>query len=287
MEIQSDIQQQKYNTNQVITLKDVGIYKVQNLVFFKKKTAMLNSFISSSDGCLIIICKWNPIFKLKQKPEHNWIIRNYEIKFLQLNSEENQIIFALNSQIHFLSSSKSWFCEQKIQNSLNEIRGLSINPNGNQLNITIRELHNSEWKLKQTLPIIGQNFVLQTISCSVSNQLNLKHYQSTHSIATLENIQNLVKQFVKDQLNKIKQSNLIIVPMFNLKIYYQALMEILQTFYNFLSLKNLQNYECRVVQSIEFKDISIIGTISDNGEFLIIYDPTLNEIQVRENQDQK
>ncbi|CAD8108044.1 unnamed protein product [Paramecium primaurelia] len=241
MEIQSDMQYQKYNTNQVITLKDVGIYKVQNLVFFKKKTAILNSFISSSDGCLIIICKWNPIFKLKQKPEHNWIIRNYEIKFLQLNSEENQIIFALNSQIHYLSSLKSWVCEQKIQNSLDEIRGLSINQNGNQLvvcdlqNITIRELHNSEWKLKQTLPIIGQNF------CFINNfMFTFQPIQSQAlSIYSFDcNIREYIKSSEIICKGLVKQDKIIIiVPMFHLKIFYQALMEILQTFYNFLSFK--------------------------------------------------
>ncbi|CAD8107777.1 unnamed protein product [Paramecium primaurelia] len=303
MEIQSDMQQQKYNTNQVITLKDVGIYKVQNLVFFKKKTAMLNSFISSSDGCLIIIwsqatnffnkSKWNQIFKLQQKPLQNWLIRNYDIKFLQLNSEENQITFALNSQIHFLSSSKSWACEQKIQNSLDEIRGLSINPNGNQLvacdlqNITIRELHNSEWKLKQTLPIIGQNFCfinnfmfsfqpIQSQALSIySFDCNIREYIKSSEIIC----KGLVKQ---DKI--IESYNSTYVSSKNL------LLSINGNFINILQFsisQNLQNYECRVAQSIEFKDISIIGTISDNGEFLIIYDPTLNEIQIRENQDQK
>ncbi|CAK58110.1 unnamed protein product (macronuclear) [Paramecium tetraurelia] len=303
MEIQFYLQKQKQNVNQLAILREKGTQRVQNLVFFKKKTTMLNSLISTSEDQLITIwskytnffnkTNWNPIFRVKYEYEIVRKAATSQIQFLQLNFAENEFFFSRSYSIYFYQFAKqSWTSEQQIQISSECITGLSINPVGNQLivsshwNITIYELINSIWILKQKIQIIG------TGVCYINN-FTFSFYQKQSQAVSLYSFDSNIKQYIKTSeiiyKGTIKKEEVSYYQIGIFVAFKNLLLSINGSAINILKFSfssDFQNYECNLAQSIELRDGNLNGSISDNGEILIIYDPSLNEIQIREFQEQ-
>ncbi|CAD8065879.1 unnamed protein product [Paramecium sonneborni] len=263
------------------------IETITTLNFFQKQ----QNFISSSGDASIIIWSNNllnikSICKLKG---HQGYINCLVLHPIQENliisgSDDEKIKFWSTKQVF-----DQWFCTQTIKIKQGAICGLALNNKGDTLiscgqdnNIlVIKQTKTQEWLIKQEihqdkcgfrLAFIQNNiFVylpLSSANMQIYSCLSSRNYKKLKEIPIRGNRQSCCLAFPALYIS----SKSIIV----MKNGYNI---------NLLKVTTLSSsVECKLVQSIDLGSQSqgyFSGTMSQDGEYLIIWDESIRQIQVR------
>ncbi|CAD8211291.1 unnamed protein product [Paramecium pentaurelia] len=232
---------------------------VNTLKFMNKS----NRFISGSVDQLIIIWSINE--------SHQWICQqkldgnNGIIFCLVLNYNEDMIISgSSDSTIKFWMKQNQWLCQQTIKDHTNDVYGLSLN----------QQQH-------------------KVISCGFDNQILIIEQSQYYSIwIVIEKIEvethGIRICFINDNLFTFQPygiEQMHVYEINNTNRQYSKIKDIIvkgeydQVFFPQQYIKQ----KCLLVneQLVEFGDLYIFGCMSDDGQYLITWDSSSNEIQIR------
>ncbi|CAD8190912.1 unnamed protein product [Paramecium pentaurelia] len=252
---------------------------VFTLNFMKKS----NQFISGD--CVGSILIWsnniNNQFNCQQKIQGH----NDAIRCLILNTNEDILISSSSDEtIKFWIKQNEWICQQTITNHTNWVDQLSLNDQQNQViscgrdkQILVIEYskQNLKWIVIQNI-LVEYNgrrlcFINNNQFTFQPNQGNLMHVYEMNSVT---------KQFTKTKDITVNQ-NYDDCGLFPQQFIKQKQL-LVDKHHKCLNLiRKTQNDEFKVEQSIQFDDYCLYGQMSDDGEYLITWDKSSKEIQIR------
>ncbi|CAD8075027.1 unnamed protein product [Paramecium sonneborni] len=244
-------------------------------------------FISRGDPYTIIL--W------QQDSKNGWICKqklqghSSFINCLRINQEDDLIISGSNDKSIKLWRIKNeqWQCSQTINCNQNKIISLSINDSSNQIIscgsenqiIIIQQQCDLEWKIIQIIQLNNSGFRLSYINDDIFVfQGNSKEKMNVYE----RDLQN--KQFKLTKEVNVKNSN-------NCQYYFpqqfikqkSILVNKNGRFINLLRVNS--NGDFINEQVLEFDHEFIFGSMTEDGEYLIIYDDQQKKVQIRKYQD--
>ncbi|CAD8214513.1 unnamed protein product [Paramecium octaurelia] len=249
------------------------------LNFMKKSNQLVSG---DCDGDILI---WS------SKNNKYWICsqtlkqHNSRINCLIMNNNEDIMISCSNDQtIKFWMKLNEWICQQTITNHENFVYQLSLNEKQNkviscgkdQLILVIENSEqNKQWIVKQKIQVDCLGYRL----CFIND--NLFTFQpSTGNLMHIYELHNLSKQFTQTKHITVNQGddNRVFFP----QKYIQSKQLLVIKHDKYINLiRKIDNDQFIVEQSIQFSSKELFGCISDDGEYLITWDDSSDEIQIR------
>ncbi|CAD8117822.1 unnamed protein product [Paramecium primaurelia] len=255
---------------------------VSTLNFMKKS----NQFISGDNNGFIMIWQNN-----NNNNNNQWICsqtlkaHNDRINCLIMNNNEDTIISSSNDfTIKFWIKQNEWICQQTITDHKHQVYQLNINEQQNKVISCGRDQliliieyseYNKKWMVIQNMKVDCQGYRL----CFINDNLftfqpkkgNLMHIYEMNSVS---------KQFIKTKNITVNQGDdgCAFFPQQYIKSKQLLVSKHNQ---NINLIRKLENDEFKVEQSIQFGSNCLFGQISDDGEYLITWDHSSKEIQIR------
>ncbi|CAK68565.1 unnamed protein product (macronuclear) [Paramecium tetraurelia] len=269
-------------------LKQIQVlYNHQNIVTtitFMKKS---NQFISGDAGGSIFIWshdqenEWYQTQKIKA--------HNYNIYCLILNNNEDLFISGSGDQtIKFWVKQNEWICQQIIKDHEQSVDQLSLNDEENKVLACGCDIFLIEYSKQQKKWIVGQNIKTEFQAYSICF---INNYQFTYrpiygNLMYIYEMSNINQQFTKTKVitfNKVGGTNCgIFQQQFNKN--KQILM--CNHWDNVNLIRKTENNQFKVEQTIQFDSSRLFGQMSDDGKYLITWDSTSNELQIRKYKEQ-
>ncbi|CAD8191708.1 unnamed protein product [Paramecium pentaurelia] len=262
--------------NQVLNQHQSDVY---TLNFMKQS----NQLISGDQGSILI---W-----LYNNNKNSWIysqtIKGHSncIRCIILNNREDLFISSSNDKtIKFWVKKNQWICQQTITDHSSDVYQLSLNDLQNQviscgedkLILVIEQSEpNKNWIVKQKIQVDCYGYRL----CFINN--NLFTFQPKYgNLMYVYEMNSVSKQFTKSKDITIYQGNE------GCRLFPQQFIKQKQLLVNkhdkYVNLiRFTENAEFKVEQSIEFSTNYVYGQLSDDGQYLITWDQTQQEIQIR------
>ncbi|CAD8182094.1 unnamed protein product [Paramecium octaurelia] len=219
--------------------------------------------------------------KQKLKEHSGWVF------YLLLNNDEDLIISSGDNSIKFWTKQIKWSCSQTITQHTNNVYSLSLNQTQNKLIscsidslilvIEQRKL-DKKWNVLQKIKVdqygnrlcfINDNIFTFQPYCKefmhvYEMDCNSQQYRKTKEIV----VNCGSKEDCQFQQQYIDSKGLLLN----------------KNGRNIIVMKKSDNDDFVVEQSIEFKKYNIFGQVSNDGEYLITWDETSKEIQIRQYQ---
>ncbi|CAD8214909.1 unnamed protein product [Paramecium pentaurelia] len=203
----------------------------------------------------------------------NWI------RCLILNNNEDLFISSSNDKtIKFWFKKNEWICQQTITDHSSQVYQLSLNDQQMQViscgyDILILVIEQSEpnkyWNVKQKIQVDCKGYRL----CFINDNLFAFQPENGNLISLNQKILQQIKErkvvyyFHNNLFNK---NNQLLISMINM----------------YILIRFTENAEFKVEQSIQFGTNYIYGQLSDDGEYMINWDQTSNEMQIRKLKEQ-
>ncbi|CAD8116907.1 unnamed protein product [Paramecium primaurelia] len=253
---------------------------VNTLNFMNKS----NRFISGSSDKQIII--W------VQNQNNQWVFQEKltghtnQIRCLVLNNNDDQIISGSsdNTIKFWMKKQNEWFCSQTIAEHTQQLLALSLNDQQNkviscgldaQILIIKQSQQDSKWMIIQKIKVEQYGCRICFIDENIFTFQPFGEYQM--HIYEMNN--------TNEQYSKVKHIDLkggydqCYFPQQYVKSKCILVNENKSCVY---LIKKIGDCEFKIEQSIQFKDYSqIYGQMSDDGQYLIIWDEGSKEIQIR------
>ncbi|CAD8213107.1 unnamed protein product [Paramecium pentaurelia] len=257
-----EFQQGMLKLNQVLNQHKNNVF---TLIFMKQQNQLI-----SGDQRLILICNW--------------------IRCIILNNNEDLFISSSDDKtIKFWVKKNQWIFQQSITDHSSYVNQLSLNEQQNQviscgydgLILVIEQSEtNKKWIVKQKIQVDSIGYRL----CFINN--NLFTFQPINgNLMYLYQINSVSKQFTKSKDITINQGNegSELFP----KQFIKQKQLVVNKHCEYVHLiRFTENAEFKVEQSIQFGTNSIFGSLSDDGQYLITWDQTSYQIQIREFKEQ-
>ncbi|CAD8109514.1 unnamed protein product [Paramecium sonneborni] len=268
------------------------IYNFDNITTLNYFRFKQNFISGSENGCLTI---WSSSSFQSSKYLVKLTQCSNTINCLVLHQNEDLIISSSNS-INFWYSSKNiiqhqqWINFQTIFHGNVVFYGLSLNKNGNKLITCVNDnfillmvgSNVEQWKITQRISVENQGARLTFISDKI---FVFQPYQSNYLQIFSNNLSS--EQYIKTLDIPVKGGNEYCyeyfpsfwIPSKNIIISKNArYINIIQIY----TLKeNTSELKFNLKQNIQFGTKSIFGTVSEDGEYIIIWDYETNQIQIR------
>ncbi|CAD8067342.1 unnamed protein product [Paramecium sonneborni] len=246
-----------------------------------------NNFVSGSDDKLIIIWEMNEnnLWYCQQiLNEHSNLI--YCV--LLNNSDDLIISGSCDSKIKFWVKQNQWLCQQTITDHTESVYSLSLNEQQNKLiscswDLQILVIEQSQsakkWNVIQNIEIDQDGFRL----CFINDYQFIFQPKFKEQMHIYE-IDINTKQFQKTKEITFKccSDDYCFFPSQYLKS--QSLL-LNKNGKNVYVIQKNENGYFTIEQSIEFGDFGVYGQLSDDGKFLITWDNSSKEIQIRQCQE--
>ncbi|CAD8115381.1 unnamed protein product [Paramecium primaurelia] len=254
-------------------------YNVFNLHFMKKS----DQFISGDcKGSILIWQKnnnqWNRSYSFKGHKD--------AIRCLILNNNEDILISSSSDHtIKFWIKQDKWICQQTITNHNNYVDQLSLNDLENQViscgwdkQILVIEYskYNQEWIVIQNIEVECEGRKL----CFINNNLFTFQPEKGNQMHIYE-LNGLTKKFTKTKDIIVNQSDDDQYGLFGQQFIRQKQLLVDKHYKCVNLIRKTQNDEFKVEQSIKFDSNCLYGQMSDDGEYLITWDKSSKEIQIR------
>ncbi|CAD8214276.1 unnamed protein product [Paramecium pentaurelia] len=252
-----------------------------NTLNFMKNT---NNFVSGSDDKSIII--WQEIGNSQWKCQQILNGHSHFIYCLQLNNTDDLIISGSNDKtIKFWMKQDKWMCQQTITDHTSYVYSLSLNDQQNKLiscswdsQILVIEQQKLDNKWNVTQKIIVDKWGLRL--CFISDNQFIFQPRCQEYIDIYEMDIN-TKQYSKTKQIAVKcglRDENIFFPQQYLK---SKCILVNKNGSNVNLMRKKENDDFIIQQSIEFSTYLIFGQLSHDGEYLITWDNTSKEIQIR------
>ncbi|CAD8116514.1 unnamed protein product [Paramecium primaurelia] len=254
----------------------------QDSIITLKFMSKSNQFISGSDDKSIIIWSMNQ--------SNSWIIQqklnghNNSIYSLILNNNEDLIISgSADKTIKFwMKQNHQWLCQQTITDHNGSIQGLSINQQQNKViscgsdnQILIIEQSQQKWIVIQKIK--GEKYGFRI--CFINDNVFTFQPNGIKQMHVYE-MNNTNKQYLKtkDILVKGCGDDYFVFPQQHIKS--KCLLVNKNGEYVNL-IRTMENGEFKTEQSIEFEHYNLYGCMSEDGQYLMTWDHSTKEIQIR------
>ncbi|CAD8101530.1 unnamed protein product [Paramecium primaurelia] len=241
-----------------------------------------NQFISGDKSGSIMIWsynnnQWNCSQKINGHT--NWI------QCLIMNNNEDLFISSSNDKcIKFWIKQQEWICQQTINNHTSSVYQLSLNEQQNQViscgydkQILIIEYseYQKKWIILQTIKVDCYGSRI----CFIDD--NLFTFQPCDgNLMYVYEMDSGNKQFTKTKDITVNQGD-DFYALFPQQYIKQKQLLVVKHGYYINLIRKTQNNQFKVEQSIQFGEKLIYGQMSDNGDYLIIWDRSSEEIQIR------
>ncbi|CAD8213273.1 unnamed protein product [Paramecium pentaurelia] len=257
---------------------------VTTLYFMKKSNELISG---DGDGYIKIWSRnnnnqWNCSQTIKA---HNDCIRC----LIMNNNEDIFISSSDDNTIKFWNKLKEWMCQQTITDHTFYVFQLSLNDQQNKViscgldkQILIIEYseYNKKWIVIQNINVECHGYRICFIN---NNQFIFQPIQGNKMHVYEMNSVN--KQFTKTKDIIINECNGNQGGLFSLQ-FIKSKQLLVNKYDNCVNLmRKAQNEEFIVEQSIQFGNYCIYGQMSDDGEYLITWDKSSKEIQIRKYQE--
>ncbi|CAD8083732.1 unnamed protein product [Paramecium primaurelia] len=257
--------------------------EVTTLNFMKQS----NQLISGDYGSILI---WS------YNNNNSWIcsqiIKGHSdwIKCIILNNNEDLFLSSSNDKtIKFWVKKNEWICQQTINDHSNCVYQLSLNEQQNQviscgqdsLILVIEQSQpNKNWVVKQKIQVDCYGFRL----CFINDNLFTFQPNNGNLIYVYE-LNSECEHFIKSKDITINQGNESCV-LFPQQFIKQKQLLVNKHVNSINLIRFTENSQFKVEQSIQFGTNDIFGQLSDDGEYLITWDQTSDEIQIRRFKEQ-
>ncbi|CAD8109495.1 unnamed protein product [Paramecium primaurelia] len=256
---------------------------VSTLNFMKKQNQLISG---DGDGSIIFWSKNN-----NNQWDYSQIIKahNDSIRCLILNTNEDMIVSSGgDNSIKFWIKQNEWICQQIITNHNSCVCQLSLN---DQENIVIscgmdKQILVIQYSQQDQKWIVIDNIKTKSYGdriCFINNQyfaFQPSRGEQIH-IYELNSVNNKFDRKKDIFLNEGNDFSGLFPQQF-----IKSKQLLLNKHYQYIYLiRKTQNDEFKIEQSIEFSSTSIYGYMSDDGEYLITWDDSSKEIQIRKYQE--
>ncbi|CAD8108335.1 unnamed protein product [Paramecium sonneborni] len=270
---------------QVISLR---AYNLSLLIYCKKKP-----FLISAQGASSLMI-WNSSLISNPKFICKMIGHSQQIISMTLDPILEDLIISgsHDNNIKFWSIYNKWFCKQTISEHTKPVLSLIMNSQGNQLiscsqdkQIFIIDRNNqTQWLIKQKILLPTYGYRLSYITDSIFIFLPNSYYDGTHLY--IFKINDLIKQYQKLCQIPIQGKNQYCYYYFPLLFIQSKNILLIKNgcYVNLLQIipsMSQNNFIYQLEQTIQFQNKYIYGTLTDDGEFLIIWDEESEQIQIR------
>ncbi|CAD8115343.1 unnamed protein product [Paramecium primaurelia] len=256
---------------------------VGTLNFMKQQ----NQLISGDQGSILI---W------QYNNNNSWIcsqtINGHSdwISCIILNNNEDLFISSSDdTTIKFWVKKNEWICQQTITDHSSYVYQLSLNEQQNQviscgndrLILVIEQLEpNKNWIVKQKIQVNCIGYRL----CFINN--NLFTFQPINgNLMYVYEMNSVSKQFTKSKDITINQGSEC-CQLFPQQLIKQKQLVVNKHCEYVHLIRFTENAEFKVEQSIQFGTNYIFGSLSDDGQYLITWDKTSYQIQIRKFKEQ-
>ncbi|CAD8118586.1 unnamed protein product [Paramecium primaurelia] len=254
---------------------------VTTLNFMKKQ----NQFISGSQYGQIIIWSMNQnsewVCQQKLNDHSTWI------KCLLINNNEDVMISGSNDKtIKFWQKQQQQFvCSQTISDHTNDVEGLSLNDLQNRviscgsdklILIIERSSQDQKWNVIQkiSVEVVGRRL------CFISDNVFTFQPSGKEQMYVYE-MSSTNKQYSKTKEIDVKSGFYGCNVWFPQQYIKQKCIIVNKNGFNVNLIRQNQNGDFITQQSIDFGSNSIFGSMSEDGEYLMIWDGKSKEIQIR------
>ncbi|CAD8124490.1 unnamed protein product [Paramecium sonneborni] len=252
-----------------------------NCLLFSKK---INQFISGSDDNTIII--WTQIDQNKWKSQ---ILEGHQGWVLCLTQTENEQIIISGSRDHtiriWVKVQDEYKCEQVLDDHFDSVYGLSLNKSEQYMVSCSQDKSIIVWEIKDKFKmekkqIIEQDTYGYRILFINDNQFlwqpynkNVHIYQYNSEIRCFQDCNHNIQQVLADDdyqyfPSQFIQSKGVFANIHNKHLYI---------------IKQINEEEFDVIQRIDFNDYRKFGAFTEDGEYLVTWNYTKSEFQIRKN----
>ncbi|CAD8156399.1 unnamed protein product [Paramecium pentaurelia] len=255
-------------------------------LYFMKKSNELISGDGDGDGSIIIWSSNNNQWNCSQTIQaHNKAIRC----LIMNNNEDIFISSSTDNTIKFWNKQNEWICQQTITDHTSFVYQLSLNDQQNKIiscgkdeQILIIEYseQNKKWIVIQNIQVECYGYRICFIN---NNQFTFQPRQGKQMHVYKKNSVN--QQFTKTKDIIVNEYDFDLRGLFPQQ-FIKSKQLLVNKHGNCVNLiRKTQNEEFKVEQSIQFGNYYIYGQMSDDGEYLITWDDSSQEIQIRKYQE--
>ncbi|CAD8097019.1 unnamed protein product [Paramecium primaurelia] len=265
--------------NQLQLLSEHQLH-VQTLNFMKKS----NHFVSGGNDKTIII--WQMNHNNQWTCQHKLDGHSSGICTLILNDNENLIVSgSYDSSIKFWNKQNGWLCQQTIKVHTNSVFQISLNETQDKLvscsgdsQILVIEYSQKDqiWTVIQMIQVEQNGYRLSFVD---DNQFAFQ--PSSKEQMHVYEINSSNQQFVKTKQITVKSDSNTCEDLFPQQYIQSKCLLVNKNGQNINLIRKKLNGEFETVQTIQFDHHYIFGQLSNGGEYLITWDFTSKEIQIR------